>query len=235
MNIVILGSGGFYPTNARQTNCLWIPRDNIVIDAGTGFSRVKDFDKTIPLHVFLTHAHLDHTCGLPYLFEENIHLHSRTVDYDYVKNCLFGGCGFPPVCKFKHVEQKSSQINNWTVLSRNQTKHAGGSVGYRFNCSDFSFAYITDTEVDFEGLDFVRGVDILFHECFYSSEVENLCGHSTPLQVGKFAKYADVKKLFLIHVNPNFSLMEQQKMLASVQSEFENTFLATDYLKIGFK
>ena len=42
MHVVFLGTGGFHPTDERQTNCILFPEAGIVLDAGTGFQRVEN-------------------------------------------------------------------------------------------------------------------------------------------------------------------------------------------------
>ena len=46
-----------------------LPEVGVVLDAGTGFYRVREHLRTSELDVFLTHAHLDHVVGLTYLFD----------------------------------------------------------------------------------------------------------------------------------------------------------------------
>ena len=40
MNVVLLGSGGYFPTSQRQTSCVLLPEIGVVLDAGTGMSRL---------------------------------------------------------------------------------------------------------------------------------------------------------------------------------------------------
>jgi hypothetical protein len=67
MKVVLLGTGGYIPTSQRQTSCLLLPESGIVLDAGTGMSRIADYRRTERLDIFLSHAHLDHIAGLTYL------------------------------------------------------------------------------------------------------------------------------------------------------------------------
>lgn len=67
MKLTILGcSGGI--GSGRHTTCLKVD-DDVLIDTGTGITTL-DFEQLRAIdHVFLTHAHLDHTLGLPLLLD----------------------------------------------------------------------------------------------------------------------------------------------------------------------
>ncbi len=72
MSIVILGSGGWIPTERRETACTLVRRGDqaLLLDAGTGARRLigsAHLDGVRRLDVVLTHFHLDHVCGLSYL------------------------------------------------------------------------------------------------------------------------------------------------------------------------
>src|SRR5688500_13740255 len=67
MKLLILGTSGYHPSERRQTACLMLPEAGIVLDAGTGFFRVREHLATSTLDIFLTHAHLDHCVGLTFL------------------------------------------------------------------------------------------------------------------------------------------------------------------------
>src|SRR3984885_16320075 len=67
MRVEFLGTGGFYPNERRHTTCVLIPEAGVVLDAGTGFFRVISRIETPELDIFLSHAHLDHVVGLPFL------------------------------------------------------------------------------------------------------------------------------------------------------------------------
>src|SRR5262245_34247263 len=67
MKLVMLGTGGYFPTSRRHTACLMLPEIGVVLDAGSGMCRIGEFLQTGHLDIFLTHAHLDHVAGLTYL------------------------------------------------------------------------------------------------------------------------------------------------------------------------
>src|SRR5262245_16564934 len=69
MKLHLLGTTGYHPNARRHTACLMIPEIGLVLDAGTGFFRVRDWLQTSELDIFLTHAHLDHVFGLTFMFD----------------------------------------------------------------------------------------------------------------------------------------------------------------------
>ncbi|HEY5311264.1 MAG TPA: ribonuclease Z, partial [Pirellulales bacterium] len=60
MKLIVLGSTGYHPNDLRQTACVMLPEIGVVLDAGTGMYRVGPLLCTDELHIFLSHAHLDH-------------------------------------------------------------------------------------------------------------------------------------------------------------------------------
>ena len=67
MRLVFLGTSGFHPTERRHTACLALPELGVAFDAGSSTFRLAERMPQADLQVFLTHAHLDHICGLTYL------------------------------------------------------------------------------------------------------------------------------------------------------------------------
>src|SRR4028118_2049108 len=73
MMLEFLGTAGYHPSASRHTSCAYIADAGVkcgfVLDAGTGFFRL--IGRTLPpqLHIFLSHAHLDHVSGLTYLLD----------------------------------------------------------------------------------------------------------------------------------------------------------------------
>src|SRR6187551_3481532 len=67
MKLLLLGTAGYHPSESRHTACLMLPEAGIVLDAGTGFFRVRQHLQTPTLDILLTHSHLDHVAGLTFL------------------------------------------------------------------------------------------------------------------------------------------------------------------------
>ena len=68
MNLTVLGCAGGIGGVERLTTCLLLD-DDILLDAGTGISELGMEELVRIDHVFLTHSHLDHVAGLPFLLD----------------------------------------------------------------------------------------------------------------------------------------------------------------------
>ena len=75
MQVTLLGTMGWMPSERRETTCTACRDgdDLLLFDAGTGLRRLLTpvgaalLDGVSRVHLFLSHYHLDHTCGLAYL------------------------------------------------------------------------------------------------------------------------------------------------------------------------
>lgn len=241
MNLHLLGTGGYHPSPKRQTACLMIPEAGIVFDAGTAFFRVRHHLQTPHLRVFLSHSHLDHCCGLTYLLDvlygrdmQEVTLYGRESDLEVVKKQLFSSPLFPLEFTYgSRVLEESVTLGDWMVSTRQQ-KHPGGSLGFRLTGPGRSVAYITDTTADPEdeaACAFIRGVQVLVHECYFTEEYLELArrsGHSHASAVGAFAQRAGVGELVLVHVNPLADAAAEDKMLREVRAHFPRARIAYD-------
>jgi len=109
-------------------------------------------------------------------------------------------------------------------------------VGFRIDWPDRSLAYITDTTAPGDYTDFIRGVDVLIHECYFPdnlSEWAAKTGHSAATPVAQLATDANVGRLLLVHVDPQRPDDDPVGM-ASIRSIFPNTQLAEDLMEIEF-
>jgi ribonuclease Z len=213
MKLLLLGTTGYHPNEARHTACLMLPEIGVVLDAGTAMFRVREHLQTDSLDIFLTHAHLDHVIGLTYLFDV---LHQKTVKratvhgepdkLEAIQRHLFATELFPamPPIDWRPLEgpvdlPRSGRLSYFPLV------HPGGSVGFRLDWPDRSLAYVTDTTAR-PGADYVRqiaGVDVLVHECYFTDEWGEWAektGHSRLTPVVQLA--ADVGRLVLVHMNP---------------------------------
>src|SRR4051794_30745195 len=174
MKLILLGTGGYFPTNRRHTACLMLPEIGIVLDAGTGMCRIGEHLQTEQLDIFLSHAHLDHISGLTYLVNlipDNVlmrtTLHAKAEKLAAVREHLFAEAIFPVAPPFRFAPLvESFALPGGGTLRHFPLMHPGGSIGFRLEWSGHSMAYITDTtaEVGANYVEKIRGVDLLVHE-----------------------------------------------------------------------
>ena len=92
-----------------------------------------------------------------------------------------------------------------------------------------SFAYCSDTAPFPELSDWVRGVDLLYHEATYGAGMEDEAlarYHSTTIQAANCALQAGVGKLVCAHYSSRYTKTEP--LLEELRSVFPNSFTADD-------
>lgn len=246
MKLVVLGSTGYHPNELRHTACLMLPQIGVVLDAGTGMFRVRDWLATPRLDIFLTHAHLDHVFGLSFLFdvlagheETVVTVHAEAAKLAAIEEHLFSPLLFPvkPPCKFEPLVE-SFELSDGGRLTHFPLQHPGGTVGFRLDWPDRSLAYVTDTMArpDAPYLDAIRDVDVLLHECYFpdsEQQMAELTGHSHTTPVAELARAANVGRLVLVHIYPLYN-EEDPIGLEAARRIFPATDIARDRMEIEF-
>lgn len=243
MRLLLLGTGGYHPNERRHTAGLMLPELGIVFDAGSSFFRVQSRLQTKELDVFLTHAHLDHIQGLTFFIVPMLQgmvthcrIHAEPKTIDVIKQHLFSQAVFPVLPAYEFVPLAERIEVSGATITHTPLKHPGGSLGYLLQINGKRIAYITDTTVDGSYTDFIRGVDVLIHECYFPDDMAQWCektGHSHTSQVAQLAKDAGVGRLYLTHIDPQRSDDDPIGM-ATAQQIFPATILAEDLMEIEF-
>lgn len=92
-----------------------------------------------------------------------------------------------------------------------------------------SYAYMTDTLYRERFAEYVKGVDLLYHEATYSHEDEKLAKegfHSTAGQAASIARLARAHKLLLGHFSARYT--DLSALLTEARSIFPETFICSD-------
>jgi ribonuclease BN (tRNA processing enzyme) len=244
MKLLMLGSTGYHPNDRRHTACFMLPQLGVVLDAGTGFFRVRDHLQTDTLDVFLSHAHLDHIFGLTFLFDvlyqktmQRVSVHGEASKLAAIQTHLLATELFPvPLpCDYRPLAAPVV-LADGSRLRYFPLEHPGGSVGFRIDWPHRSLAYVTDTtaRADSAYIEQIRGVDTLIHECYFPDGYEALAdktGHSCASPVARLAKAAEVKRLVLVHVNP-LSLEDDPIGLVGVKKIFPDVVIGVDGMEL---
>ena len=240
--VIPLGINGFFPSFGRHTMSILVLTggEAFLLDAGTGVARLQEpqIAKIVRpyrrLNVILSHYHLDHIVGLPYLSAVwkqgtvRIYAPGRPfVEVDPVQtlNRFLAPPHFPvsledfPIpMEIVPVKDPLLKIGVSSVRFRSQN-HPGGSIGIRL---DNAVAYVTDTTVEEATQTFVKRVRLLMHEVYLTDaearedEVER-SRHSYPSPVAKLARGAGVDSLMPIHHNPRRPDDEIKKLIQEIK------------------
>jgi ribonuclease Z len=251
MKLVLLGTGGYFPTTRRHTACFMLPEVGVVLDAGSGMCRIGSHLQTKRLDVFLTHVHLDHIVGLTYLINlapkdvlKQSVVHGDAAKLAAVRKHLFAEPIFPvpPPFRFEPL-QTSSALPDGGTLTTFPLQHPGGSLGFRLDWparrgAGHSLAYVTDTTATAGAayVEKIRGVDLLLHEAYFADDAKDLpaiTGHSSLMPVAEVAAAAEVGRLILVHLNP-MTVDDDGYDLAAARAVFPDVQIGTDCMEIEF-
>ncbi len=246
MKLLLLGTSGYHPSDQRQTACLMLPDVGIVLDAGTGFFRVRQHLATTTLDILLSHTHLDHVAGLTFLLStrfgkrlDRISVYGTAEKLAACREHLLNENLFPaplPI-EWQPLSEPPLTIGGAKV-THFPLIHPGGCVGYRLDWPGQSMAYVTDTTAtaDASYIESIRGVDLLAHECNFRDGQEEWArktGHSSTSEVVRLAARAGVRRLVLIHLDP-LDDPNDPVDIAAARRVFPATEIGRDGMEIEF-
>src|SRR5919109_3549387 len=183
MRVTILGCGGGAPSGRRETSCV-IVRDGeraLLIDCGTGARRLLSDPAHLEgiehLDIVLTHFHLDHVCGLPYLrllgISAAIWVPGAWLYSSPASAAILEPLQRPPIAP-THVSavypvnelREGEQLIAGFVRASAQPRHWAPTAGV---CVEAELAVITDTPYEETSARLAAGVVHLLHEAWSSS------------------------------------------------------------------
>ena len=160
MKLQVLGCAGGIGGRERFTTSLLVDND-ILLDAGTGVTRL-DVEQLVRIeHVFITHCHLDHVAGLALLVDSiqgkrssPITVHGTEKVVASLKKHLFNWVLWPDFATIPSNERPSLR---WEIVEPGQTvdlgdrhltphvvNHTLGSVAYMVNNARSGFLFSGD-------------------------------------------------------------------------------------------
>ncbi len=248
MDIHLLGTAGYHPNEKRHTACYMIPAAGIILDAGTGFFRVRDLIETSELHIFLSHCHLDHCFGLSFYIDvlhekrvRDVFVYGEPAKLDAIRQHLFARDLFPlaPDFHWTPIGDQPVDVPLGGRLTPFPLVHPGGSLGFRIDWPDQSVAYITDTTAGPEAPynRRIAGVDLLMHECHFPDGYEEmaiLTGHSCLTPVAETSRAAAVGRTVIIHLNPLVTA-DPPLDLSTVEAVFDRMSIGADGMVVSIE
>ena len=223
MRIEFLGTAGYHPSETRHTTGILVPDaapdDAFLLDGGSGTFRLTTRALPARLHIFLTHAHLDHTLGLNFLYDviyAQRQMHERDMEVtfygdaktrDAVLTNLFNPLIFPLPFNWQWHEIEVAKpfevagVRIDTAL----LPHPGGALGYRFDWSSHALGFVTDTSATTDYYSLIEGVDTLIHERNFPDEFCDLAqqsGHCTSRDLIAAGRASGARQIAAMHFNP---------------------------------
>lgn len=230
-----------YTQFGGHTSCVQVQVDgqNIVFDMGTGAQNLGQHvlsqtpePATLPLHILLSHYHLDHLSGLPF-FAPLYQARSKIDFYGMgpVEQRLTGFMG-PPYFPVKIQDTLSTKgfhkvtpkqplwLTPKVKITCHPLAHPGGCMAYRIDLTDpiqkpCSIIYLTDYEhhtkeasVCEELADFCKDVSLLIYDANYDEQqfaANKGFGHSTWQAGVELALGSNAQQVAFFHHGPQCS------------------------------
>jgi phosphoribosyl 1,2-cyclic phosphodiesterase len=258
LQLRFLGVRGSYPTPLAanlgfggNTTCLEIRAgsdDRLLIDAGSGITRLRGMKPAPRVNVLLTHFHIDHIMGLPFfapMFDRRCHLSFWSDQSPEVAGSnldVLLSSPYSPVRdsiaatrEYIQIDRQPFRVGSITVHPF-PLNHPQGCLGYRIESAGAVIVHASDLEHGHPRLDsvlreYAQNADVLIYDAQYTDEEYDSkkgWGHSTWREATRVARDAGVQHLILFHHDPDHDDDTMRKIEAAAKRQFENTDAAQE-------
>jgi phosphoribosyl 1,2-cyclic phosphodiesterase len=245
-----------YSTYGGNSSCVEVncDKDQIIFDAGSGLrelgvQQLKQDDRR-RRHLFLSHTHWDHICGLPFYVEaykpsSDIHIYSpSSLVQEHLANQHLEP-NFPVTFKtlagirgYNKLEVNKAHEFNGIKVTPFNLDHPGEAFGYRLDYQGKSVIYATDsefrniTEQDLKEYNPYQDCDLLIFDAMYTFEdVVNRVdwGHgSAYVGVDLCAQY-NIRSMAIFHHEPTYDDKKLETNLEHVKEYRDTTYPQSDF------
>jgi len=261
MLVRIWGTRGSLPTPGAEmvryggnTSCVQVTLSDgtqLILDAGTGIRRLpSDLGRSgEPVHILLSHLHLDHIQGLLFfapLFQPGVEvtlwgpaapgvsLERRIGRYLSAPLTPVEIRELPCRLDFRECPTTRWQIGSAQITAEGVT-HRGPTLGFRVEEAGSSVCYLPDHEPAIigdldqleaewvSGSSLARDVDLLLHDCQYTdAEYPRHVGwgHSSLTHALQFARRVAARKTLLFHHDPGHTDNDLDAMLVEARARW---------------
>lgn len=246
MKVIFLGTNGWYDTKTGNTTCILIETDDyfIILDAGNGIYKIDQYIRSKkPIHLFLSHFHLDHIVGLHILnkfnFSQGMYIYVQVGTKDILNTIINEPYTIPfDKLPFKvEVYELSEGLRNIPFLVEYKYLfHSSRCLGYRFELDGKILTYIPDTGICENAIELAENADLLIAECSFKMGQRNAeWQHLNPEDAVQIAKEANAKKLALVHFDASIyrSIEERIEVQEKMKKEFENLIVTFDNMEMA--
>lgn len=256
MNITFLGVRGTAPSlrpdqqrYGGHTTCIVVQTDDaeIILDAGTGLSAYTPRPDR-PIHLLLSHLHLDHLSGLPtapllHAPKTQLHIYGPPGARHAIHTLLTPPYtplpleGLPARIHVHELQPGASlQADGLTArIDTHPLNHPGGCLGYRIRHGGHTLVFATDHEHS-PGQDealarFCHRADLLILDAHFDaseSPQHRGWGHSDWQTALRLARLAQARRIALIHHHPARRDDQLDAWNAQLQTQHPNAFFARE-------
>jgi len=246
MNVIFLGTNGWFETETGNTLCILVKTEkyDIVFDAGSGFFKLDRYiDGTKPVYLFLSHFHMDHISGLHGLSKINcksgLFITGQNGTRDVIDHLINKPYTVPlDELKYKaevlelpgDIDAIPFEIDFLPLL------HSDPCLGYRITIDGRVVAFCTDTGYCENAVILGRDADILITECAFLPGEENPdWPHLNPETAARIALEAGAKRLVLTHFDAARYLNLKMRGDAEIAARrvFPDTAAAEDLMDLS--
>ena len=245
MEITFLGTNGWYDTGTGNTPGILIrSRDHdILFDAGYGIAKADRYlSGEKPVHLFLSHFHIDHIAGLHTLakfrFPQGLTIYGQPGTNEILDSILRSPFTVPlsrlpyPVSV---TELDEGRHTTPFPLECRYLVHPSPCFGYRFCLEGKIVAICMDTGYCDNAVRLAEGADLLITECAFRSGMDTSdWPHLRPEDAIRIWRESGAKQLTLMHFDASLypDISDRREIFSRFGQDYPTLRIAEDGMQI---